>query len=272
MTTLGFDRNVERTDPQGTEPNIFSKLANLQSIIGGFGQLFFNRVSYKTSGLVLLVFLFVVFQFLTPQQSFGSTTQTETNLESPINLVTDSLFTQKTLTQTQILSFATKTVVDETLKEGETKVVQPGEVGKKVFSITITYHNGQEFSRQTSLVNTAKAVTEVIAVAPNGGTVDTPDGKFNYSRKLNVWATSYDATCKGCNEVTAIGLPTGFGVIAVDPKVIPLRSKVYIPGYGLAIAGDTGGKIKGNWIDLGFDDVSNGWWSARYTDIYILAN
>ena len=48
----------------------------------------------------------------------------------------------------------------------------------------------------------------------------------------------------------------GYGVVAVDPKVIPLYSKLYIPGYGIAIAGDVGGYIKGNKIDLGYDSLN----------------
>lgn len=52
---------------------------------------------------------------------------------------------------------------------------------------------------------------------------------------------------------TAIGLRAGFGVVAVDPKVIPLKTRLYIEGYGYAIAGDVGGAIKGMRIDLGFD-------------------
>ena len=62
----------------------------------------------------------------------------------------------------------------------------------------------------------------------------------------------------------------GKGVIAVDPKVIKLRSQVYIPGYGKAVAGDTGGAIKGNIIDLGFEDARTAGWSARFVDIYLL--
>ncbi len=90
------------------------------------------------------------------------------------------------------------------------------------------------------------------------------------SQKLEVFATSYDRNCRGCNDVTAIGMKAGYGVVAVDPKIIPLGSKLYIPGYGLAVAGDTGGKVKGNRIDLGFENVKTGWWSARFVEIYVL--
>lgn len=101
-------------------------------------------------------------------------------------------------------------------------------------------------------------------------TLDSPDGTISYWKKLRVWATHYDSHCPGCNETTAIGLRAGKGVIAVDPSVIKLRSKVYIPEYGFAIAGDTGGSIKGNIIDLGFDDARTSGWQAHFVDIYLL--
>ena len=101
-------------------------------------------------------------------------------------------------------------------------------------------------------------------------TIDTPNGNLLYTKKLRVFATSYDPFCPGCSAYTATGLKAGYGVIAVDPNVIPLGTKVYVPDYGKAIAGDTGGAIKGAVIDLGFDNIINGWWSARFIDIYIL--
>lgn len=69
--------------------------------------------------------------------------------------------------------------------------------------------------------------------------------------------------------ITATGMKQGFGVVAVDPKVIPLFSKLYVPGYGAAIAGDTGGLIKGKRIDLGYDSLM-GQWGRRYVDVYLL--
>lgn len=102
------------------------------------------------------------------------------------------------------------------------------------------------------------------------GLVKTTQGFKPFSKKMTVFSTSYDKNCAGCSGTTATGLPTGFGVVAVDPKVIPLGTKLYIPGYGEAVAGDTGGNIKGAKIDLGFDNVKNGWWSARFVEIYVL--
>ncbi len=71
---------------------------------------------------------------------------------------------------------------------------------------------------------------------------------------LNVEATAYTAFCNGCSGVTATGIDLRSNpnqkVIAVDPNVIPLGSTVHVEGYGTAVAGDTGGAIKGNKIDL----------------------
>ncbi|MGA8534906.1 MAG: ubiquitin-like domain-containing protein [Candidatus Tumulicola sp.] len=68
-------------------------------------------------------------------------------------------------------------------------------------------------------------------------------------------ATAYTANCAGCGGVTASGRPAGRGVVAVDPRVIPLGTRLFIPGYGPAIAGDTGGAIHGLRIDLGFGSL-----------------
>lgn len=70
---------------------------------------------------------------------------------------------------------------------------------------------------------------------------------------IQMVATAYSADCSGCDGMTAIGRRAGHGIVAVDPRVIPLGTRLYIPGYGAAIAGDTGGAIVGHRIDLGFN-------------------
>ena len=57
--------------------------------------------------------------------------------------------------------------------------------------------------------------------------------------------------------------------MAVDTNWIQLGTNVYVPGYGTALAGDTGGKIKGKRIDLGFDDDNLQLW-YRWVDVYLL--
>ncbi|MCR1287513.1 peptidoglycan-binding protein [Shouchella clausii] len=78
----------------------------------------------------------------------------------------------------------------------------------------------------------------------------TTEGTATYQME----ATAYSADCNGCSGVTATGIDLKANpnqkVIAVDPSVIPLGSRVYVEGYGEAIAGDTGGAISGNKIDV----------------------
>jgi 3D (Asp-Asp-Asp) domain-containing protein len=69
-------------------------------------------------------------------------------------------------------------------------------------------------------------------------------------RTLDVEATGYAPNVDGVGTRTATGDQAGYGIIAVDPRVIPLGTKLYVPGYGFGVAADTGGAIKGNRIDL----------------------
>src|SRR5699024_5437654 len=73
-------------------------------------------------------------------------------------------------------------------------------------------------------------------------------------KTISVTSTAYTAECDGCAGVTSTGVDLNANpdakVIAVDPNVIPLGSKVYVEGYGYATAADTGGAINGNKIDV----------------------
>ncbi|MCY9097578.1 LysM peptidoglycan-binding domain-containing protein [Bacillus inaquosorum] len=95
------------------------------------------------------------------------------------------------------------------------------------------------------------------------------------SKELTVTATAYTANDGGISGVTATGIDLNKNpnakVIAVDPNVIPLGSKVYVEGYGEATAADTGGAIKGNKIDVfvpNKSDASN--WGVKTVNVKIL--
>ena len=215
----------------------------------------------------------------------------------PVNqpVTTQSSFTEKLEDETELLPRKTVYEDDPETEAGEEKVLEEGSDGKKVKIMKITYYKpadisgvgsdplreasspevgqvGEEYSREIVSVETTPAKDKKILRGTKivWRTLDTPDGPIQYWKKMRVYATHYDSHCPGCDETTAIGLRAGKGVIAVDPKVIPLRSKVYVPGYGQAIAGDTGGAIKGNIIDLGFDDAHTAGWRAKFIDIYLL--
>jgi 3D (Asp-Asp-Asp) domain-containing protein len=88
---------------------------------------------------------------------------------------------------------------------------------------------------------------------------------------LHMVATAYTASCIGCSGITASGRPAGHGVVAVDPRFIPLGSRLYIPGYGHAVAGDTGSAIRGNRIDLGFNSLRDALlFGRRAIMVYVL--
>jgi uncharacterized protein YabE (DUF348 family) len=105
--------------------------------------------------------------------------------------------------------------------------------------------------------------------------VQTPSGPVTYWRKVRMFATSYTAADAGTPRsspyygLTRTGMRAGYGVVAVDPSVVRLYTQLYVPGYGQAVAGDTGGGVDGRWIDLGFDDGRATSWN-RCVDVYLL--
>ncbi|EKD95838.1 MAG: N-acetylmuramoyl-L-alanine amidase [uncultured bacterium] len=224
--------------------------------------------------LLILVLTFFAKSFFQNPAVLGISTPSPTQI-LPVNqpVTTQSSFTEKLQEETESLPKKVIYQDDPETEAGEEKVLEEGEDGKKTKIFKVTYStDGEEYSREIVSVETTLAKDKKILRGTKiiWKILDTPDGEIKYWKKLRVYATHYDSRCPGCNEWTAIGMRAGKGVIAVDPKVIKLRSKVYIPGYGMAVAGDTGGAIKGNIIDLGFDDAKTAGWKARFIDIYLL--
>jgi len=105
---------------------------------------------------------------------------------------------------------------------------------------------------------------------PQAQQTGNPQGK-----QITVQSTAYTADCAGCSGVTATGVDLKSNrnakVIAVDPSVIPLGSKVYVPGYGTAIAADTGGAIKGNRIDVHVPSKSQAYnWGRKSVTVTVV--
>src|SRR3989344_2600812 len=206
-------------------------------------------------GILLIIGLtFFAKSFWQPPQILGESTNPQEIL--PVNqpITTESSFAEKL--EEEIENIPKKVVYedDPEIEAGEEKVLDEGENGKKVKIIKVTYYNTskvgsdsfevsqkEEYSREIVSVETTPAKDKQILRGTKivWKTLATQDGEIRYWKKMRVYATHYDQHCLGCNEWTAIGMRAGKGVIAVDPKVIKLRSKVYIPGYGMAVAGDT---------------------------------
>ena len=108
--------------------------------------------------------------------------------------------------------------------------------------------------RSAEITSTAAAAPQSTAAAPSGGSTETAgtEGAAAASAAPIQGTRSFvaDAVAYHLPGKTASGLPVGVGVIAVDPTVIPLGTRVFVPGYGPAVAADVGSAIKGNIIDL----------------------
>ncbi|WP_026693419.1 3D domain-containing protein [Peribacillus kribbensis] len=94
-------------------------------------------------------------------------------------------------------------------------------------------------------------------------------------KEITVTATAYTASCKGCSGITSTGLNLkknpNAKAISVDPKVIPLGSKVYVPGYGYAVAADKGSSVRGNKIDVFISNKSKALqWGRKTVKIKIM--
>ena len=102
--------------------------------------------------------------------------------------------------------------------------------------------------------------------------IETAQGELNYASALTMEASAYLPSDGGGSGITASGMMAQRGVAAVDPDVIPLGTRLYIPGYGEAIAADTGGAIIGHKIDLCMEDYGEAMqFGRRDITVYVLA-
>ncbi len=109
-----------------------------------------------------------------------------------------------------------------------------------------------------------------LSTTAEGDTVSKSAGQW-----LSVKATAYEPSARSCgiyaDGITSTGVPARVGTVAVDPTVIPLGSRLYIPNYGWGVAEDIGGAIKGQRIDVFFwtvDEALN--WGIQDLDIFVI--
>jgi len=167
------------------------------------------------------------------------------------------------------------------LPGGTELLVVNGRVGTKNLTYEVEIENGREIKR--TLISEIIEELPVARIILVGTAADDPNRApvFDYSEVLTMNATAYTCDFASTGKrpgdkgfgICATGMTAQYGVVAVDPKVIPLHTKLYIEGYGFAIAGDTGGAVKGNVIDLYLDTTAEAInFGRQKRQVYILTD
>lgn len=189
------------------------------------------------------------------------------------------------LVEYESIPFSTEESYSEDVPFGEQEVKQTGVNGVTMIRTRVRFENGIEVSREAEDKSTVREpITQIvvsgskITLAPVGG-----NAPYQYWYATEMYATWYspcNSGISGCSYGTSSGAPAGFGIVAVDYSIYSYLAgmRVYIPGYGLATIGDTGGGpivetnygvARTQWIDLGYDDNNIGGLSGWVT-VYFL--
>jgi len=186
---------------------------------------------------------------------------------------------EETVIEQDAISFETVWQPDPKLELDHQQLNQEGQDGVTKRRICVIYEDGHEVGRnlEAEWVD-QEPKNKVIAY----GTkivlreLETPQGTLTYWRKLRALATSYTAATSGKSPdhpaygITRLGWEMREGIVAVDPGVINLRTELYVPGYGVGVAADTGGRVRGRHVDLGYEEDELMLW-YKWVDVYLLA-
>lgn len=180
---------------------------------------------------------------------------------------------KKELVQNESINFETVVEKDKNLDKSVSKVKSEGVNGEKQVTYEVVYRDGVETSRNITSTKTIKEPKNEIVVKGTGQVYASRGGEsINYKEKINCVATAYSGDRTTATGRSPVRNPGGMSTIAVDPSFIPLGSKVYVEGYGYAIASDTGGAIKGNIIDIFLNSSSEcKSWGRRPVTVLIVA-
>lgn len=180
----------------------------------------------------------------------------------------------KDLVEKQAIKFDTIVEKDTNLDISVQKVKSEGSNGEKEITYQVVYKDGVEVSRNVKSTKTILEPQNEVVVKGTGQVYASRGGDtINYKKKLNCTATAYSNHSNTATGRTPVRNEGGLSTIAVDPSVIPLGSKVFVDGYGYAIAADTGGAIKGNKIDIYLNTSSEcNEWGRKSVNVLLVAN
>lgn len=201
-------------------------------------------------------------------------------LEAGMKISASGVFL-RVMTEEVEIPFETRTVEDPTLPRGTQEVRTAGANGRllRIFEVVVT--DGVEGGRvltaervlaqpveQVIAIGTKRAARQVLVSRGSSRLAVPPPPAAGEQLVVesSAYTPGYDA-----GITTATGVRAGFGIIAVDPSVIPLGTKLYVPGYGYGVAADTGGAIKGSRIDVCFDTLAQARaWGRRTVTVVIV--
>ena len=182
----------------------------------------------------------------------------------------------KNITEHKEIPYDTVTKNDSSLEKGKEKVEAVGKNGKQEVTYQVVYKDGKAASKTE--VSSKVVATPINAIVVQGTKnpvkyIPNRGDSVQYKKHLVMESTAYSGHNTTATGVKPVYNPGGVSTIAVDPRVIPLGSLVYVEGYGYARAADTGGAIKGNIIDVFFNSSSqcNSWGRKYGVDVYIVS-
>ena len=198
-------------------------------------------------------------------------------------LKVDVIRGERVVTEENIaLPYETEKRENENLARNLVSIARHGENGNRKITTETIYFQGKVISQKViGDVVEKQPVNEILDIGTKPNTIAGPNGEiYTYSKVITCTATAYDASYESngpWGPITATGKRLDSGMVAVDPRVIPLGTKLYIecPNgtwvYGYSVAEDTGGAIKGNKVDLFFHspyEVRQ--FGRRTANVYIL--